>query len=56
MIKQQFIPLSATGRRPGIAMKPEYITMQVRMGRITVEQVPEKYKEEVLKLLEKGVD
>lgn len=27
MIKQQFIPLSATGRRPGIAMRPEYITI-----------------------------
>ena len=27
MIKTQFIPLSATGRRPGIAMRPEYITV-----------------------------
>ena len=27
MIKQQFIPLSATGRRPGTKLKPEYITI-----------------------------
>ena len=37
MIKQQFIPLSATGRRPAIAMRPEYITVHGTGNRATAQ-------------------
>lgn len=32
-----------------------FLVMQIQLGKITIEQVPLKYKEEVIKLLEKEV-
>ena len=32
----------------------KFLVMQIKMGKITIEQVPEKYKETVREELEKG--
>lgn len=37
-----------------VSYKVKYYAMQVRMGKIKIEDIPEEYKEEVIKYLDKN--